>query len=115
MEEQIDEVRQAIIDVAKREGLELVAGREKEVVIKQVDKVMFPRKGEEPEEAAELEAALRATKWWNDLSTLSAAQLKAAWEEADQVNPDLRKLLKRFVWTDEDTTARLRHRRDLKA
>jgi len=115
LEAQIDEVRQAIIDVAKREGLELVAGREKEVVIKQVDKVMFPRKGEEPEEAAELEAALRATKWWNDLSTLSAAQLEAAWEEADQVNPDLRKLLKRFVWTDEDTTARLRHRRDLKA
>jgi len=115
LEAQIDEVRQAIIDVAKREGLELVAGREKEVVIKQVDKVMFPRKGEEPEEAAELEAALRATKWWNDLSTLSAAQLKAAWEEADQVNPDLRKLLKRFVWTDEETTARLRDRRDLKA
>lgn len=111
---QIDEVRQAIIDVAKREGLELVAGREKEVVIKQVEKVMFPRKGEKPEQAAEFEAALRATKWWKDLSTLNAAQLKAAWEEADQVNPDLRKLLKRFVWTEQESTARLRDRRDRK-
>jgi len=112
LEEQIDEVRQAIIDVAKREGLELVAGREKEVVIKQVDKVMFPRKGEEPEQAAELEAALRATKWWKDLSTLSAAQLKTAWEDGGEA--DLLKLLKRFVWTEQESTARLRDRRDRK-
>lgn len=115
LEAQIDEVRQALIDVAKREGLELVAGRDKEVVVKQIEKVMFPRKGEEPEKAAELEAALRATKWWKDLSTLNAAQLKAAWEGGSESDPDLRKLLKRFVWTEEETTARLRDRRDRKA
>lgn len=115
LDEEIEEVRQALIALAQREGLELVAGNEKEVVVKQVEKVMFPRKGEEPEQAAKLEAALRETRWWKDLSTLNASQLKAAWEGADGLAPDLRRLLKRFVWTEEETTARLRDRRERKA
>lgn len=113
LEAQIDEVRLALVDLAKREGLELVAGRDKEVVVKHVEKVMFPRKGEEPEKAAELESALRATKWWKELSTLNAAQLKAAWQHSGEA--DLRKLLKRFVWTEEETTTQLRNRQDRKA
>lgn len=114
LQEEIEEVRRALIALAQRKGLELVAGHEKEVVVKQVEKVMFPRKGEEPEQAAELEAALRATRWWKDLSTLNASQLKAAWEDSQGAAPELRKLLKKYVRLETETTARLRGRRDAK-
>ena len=112
LEAEIDEVREAFINVAKREGLELVAGGDKEVVVKQIERIMFPRKSEESEKATEHEAALRTTKWWKDLSTLNAAILRAAWEDAGESDPEL---LKRFVWTEEATTARLRNRRARKA
>lgn len=112
LDAQIDEVRQALIDVAKRQGLEVVVGREKEVVVRQTTRVMFPRKSEEPEQAAKLEAALRVTRWWKELSTVNAARLRVAWEDDDQSDPQLRRLLKRFVWTEEEATARMRDRRD---
>ena len=106
------EVRQALIAVAQRDGLELIAGHNKEVVVTRSEHVLFPRKGQEPEKAAELEAALRATPWWQQVSTLSPAQLKAAWDLASGPNPDLRRILERFAWTERETSTRLRDRRD---
>lgn len=112
LEAEIEEVRQALIAVAQRDGLELIAGHTKEVVVTRSEHVLFPRKGQEPEKAAELEAALRATPWWQQVSTLSPAQLKAAWDLANGSNPDLRRILERFAWTERETSTRLRDRRD---
>jgi hypothetical protein len=41
------------------------------------------------------------------MSSLDASQLKAAWEDAEHADPALRNLLKPFVWTEQETTARL--------
>lgn len=111
IEKQIEDVRQALVAIAKRDGLELIAGREKEVVISVIDRVLFPRKGQEPEKAADFEAALRGTPWWPQLSSLNAADLRSAWESA-QTDPDLRRLLAKFAWTESDVAVRLRARRD---
>jgi putative RecB family exonuclease len=111
IEGQIEELRQALIAIGQRDGLELIAGREKEVTISVNDRVLFPRKGQEPEKAEALETALRSTPWWAQLSSLNSADLRAAWESAD-TNPDLRRILEKFVWTERETSARLRARRD---
>ncbi|HEX8876126.1 MAG TPA: hypothetical protein VF777_05210 [Phycisphaerales bacterium] len=49
------------------------------------------------------------------MNTLNASQLKAAWEDADGSASDLRKLLRKFVWTESETSVRIRDRRDSKA
>jgi len=111
IEEQIEDIRQAILAIAKRDGLELIAGREKEVAITVSDRVLFPRKGQEPEKAADLEATLRGTPWWPQLSSLNSAELRSAWESS-QTDPDLRRILATFAWTEPDVSLRLRARRD---
>jgi hypothetical protein len=111
IEQQIEDIRHALVAIAKRDGLELIAGREKEVAISVSDRVLFPRKGQEPEKAADFEAALRGTPWWPQLSSLNSAELRAAWESA-QTDPDLRRLLAKFAWTEPDVAVRLRARRD---
>ena len=55
----IDQIKAALAVLAQKEGLETVVGSEKEVAIKQVEKIMFPRKTMEPDQAAELEQRLR--------------------------------------------------------
>ncbi len=111
IEGQIEELRQALLAIGQRDGLELIAGREKEVAISVNDRVLFPRKGQEPDKAEALETALRSTPWWAQLSSLNSADLRAAWESGD-TNPDLRRILEKFVWTERETSARLRARRD---
>ncbi len=49
------------------------------------------------------------------MNTLNASQLKAAREDADGSASDLRKLLRKFVWTESETSVRIRDRRDSKA
>lgn len=68
---------------------------------------------QEPEKAAELEATLRATPWWPQLSSLNVGDLRTAWESTE-TNSELRRILEKFVWTDRETSARLRVRRDHK-
>ncbi len=113
IEGQIEEIRQALLAIAQRDGLELIAGRRTEVAITVNDRVLFPRKGQEPEKAAELEAALRATPWWPQLSSLNIGDLRTAWESAE-TNSELRRILEKFVWTDREISVRLRARRDHK-
>jgi len=113
IEGQIEEIRQALLAIAQRDGLELIAGRRTEVAITVNDRVLFPRKGQEPEKAAELEAALRATPWWPQLSSLNVGDLRTAWESAE-TNSELRRILEKFVWTDREIAVRLRARRDHK-
>jgi len=111
IEARIDEVREALLAIAARDDLELVAGRSREVSIATTDRIVFPRKGQEPEQAARLEAVLRDTPWWPRLSSLNAAELKAAWESTD-TPPELRRLLEQFAWKEREVAARLRLRRD---
>lgn len=113
LENEIEEIRQALVAIAQRDGLELIAGREKEVTITASDRVLFPRKGQEPEKAQELEAALQATPWWQQLSSLNAAELRTAWESAE-TSPGLRRILEQFAWLEQETSTRIRARRDRK-
>jgi imidazoleglycerol phosphate synthase glutamine amidotransferase subunit HisH len=63
---------------AKQDGLETVVGSDKEVAIKQIEKIMFPGRGAEPDKAAELDQRLRKSEWWNQVSSEGPAAGRAA-------------------------------------
>ena len=85
-------------------------GSKNEVSITRTEKVMFPRKGEEPLEMAALDTALRKSVWWQQVSSLDRAALTALWKDrADQAG-ELRQILEQFVWIESDAAVRLRKR-----
>jgi hypothetical protein len=107
LEEQVGRIKQALADYARQAGLETVAGSERMASVRVTRKTVFPRRGEEPEQAAELEARLRETGWWGRLSALDRSALQRAW--TDPAAPaDLRGLLEPYARTEEDVDVRLR-------
>ena len=111
LESEIDEIREALLALAERQGMTAVVGSEKEVSIVQEQKVLFPRKGQEPDKAEELESRLRGSPWWEQVSSLDRNALAALWKERETQAAKLRKLLEEFAWTEDQTTIRLRNRR----
>ena len=112
LESEIDEIREALLALAERRGMTAVVGSEKEVTIVREQKVLFPRKGQEPDEAVELESRLRRSPWWEQVSSLDRNALVALWKERKTQAAKLRKLLEEFAWTEDQTTMRLRNRRE---
>jgi hypothetical protein len=89
-----------------------VVGSEKEVSIVHEQKVLFPRKGREPDKAEALELRLRRSPWWEQVSSLDRNALTVLWKEREKQAAKLRELLEEFAWTEDQTTIRLRNRRD---
>lgn len=110
LEEEIAEIKEALTAVAARDGLQTVVGSEKEVSVAVQSKVMFPRKGQEPQQAAELETRLRDSPWWSQVSTLDRAALGKLWEERAKQTTELRDALEELSWLEEQVTLRLRNR-----
>lgn len=108
VEAEIDEVRAAVEAFARREGVEVVAGAEREATVRRVEAVAFPRKTVETEEAAALESQLRASAWWPEASSLDRAALKRLWERREDLDADLRALLEEFARVEEQVDVRLR-------
>ena len=110
IEAEIEEVRAAIEVYATREGLEVVTGEGREATVKRSEKVIFPRKSYdgEAEEAAALEAQLRASPHWNDVSDVNRAALTRLWSQRATLEQDLRALLEEFARTETQVDVRLR-------
>lgn len=107
----IEEVREALVAFAEREGVEVVAGREREATVRRSESVVFPRKTVETGEATALEAQLRASRWWGEASALDRAALKRLWDRRTELDADLRALLEEFARIDEQVDVRLRRPR----
>lgn len=108
IEAEIEEVREALVEFAEREDVEVVAGSEREATVRRTESVVFPRKTVETEEAAALESQLRASKWWGEASALDRAALKRLWDRRAELDADLRALLEEFARLEEQVDVRLR-------
>ena len=108
---EIGEIQEALVEYADAENVSVVVGDEYEATIKHDEKTMFPRKGYEPEEHAELERRLVESPFWDRVSSMDAARLRTLWKQPEALDPKLRKLLKQFVWSEDDTKSSLRRRR----
>ena len=92
----IDEIKQALAILAKKKDLETVIGSQKEVAIKQIEKIMFPRKTMEPDKAVTLEKLLRNSQWWNQVSSLDRHALETLWQNPKELGANLKKLWRRL-------------------
>jgi putative RecB family exonuclease len=112
LEAEIADVQQALAAFARREGLEVVAGSEREATVRTGESVMFPRKSVESEEADALEQQLRASTWWSDASSLDRHALKRLWDRRASLDADLRALLEEYARTETSVDVRLRKKKD---
>lgn len=113
LEAEIDEIRRALTTYADRYGLEVVTGADREATVKRSDKAQFPRRSE-PEEAAEaqaLDAQLRASPWWGEVSDVNRFALDRLWKQRDELEADLRALLEEFARPVEHVDVRLRKKK----
>ena len=69
VEARIGVIKDALTFVAEQKGLAKFFGDRGEIAVTVKDKLVPPRKTHEPEKAAELEEALRASAWWQELSS----------------------------------------------
>jgi putative RecB family exonuclease len=112
IEAEIAELQEALLALAEKKGLSTVVGSEKEVAVTTSESVEFPTKTAQPEEAAALEAKLRASKWWPEVSSLDRFALKRLWEQREQLQASLRNTLEKFATVESQISIRLRNRRD---
>lgn len=78
IEAETDEVRQAIIDYAQREGVAVIRGNDRKASIRKQQKLKFPGKAEAGRE--ELECTIMAAGKWPEVSQLDTAELGRAME-----------------------------------
>jgi len=111
IDEEIDEIQEALIEYAEAEDVSVVVGDEFEATVKIDERTMFPRKGSEPDEYDALERTLAKSPFWDQVSSMDAARLRSLWKDPAAFYPELRKLLKQYVWIEEETKTRLRQRK----
>ena len=111
LDAEIAEIQEALIEYADAEDVSVVVGDEYEATVRHDTKTMFPRKGSEPEEYAELEQRLVESPFWDQVSSMDAARLRTLWKQPEGIDDKLRCLLGRFVWVDHDIRTALRRRR----
>ena len=114
LSEEIDRIKAKLVQYARAQGFEVVAGSEMEVSVSTKESWTLPRKTQEPEQAAELEASLRDSKWWEQVSRLDASRLRKLLDEGTGTDPELRALIQRFASRTQEQTVRLRQKRSSK-
>jgi len=111
IDEEVEDVQAALGDYADREDCSVVVGDAFEATVRNVEKVVFPRKSVEPDEHAELLRRLSDSPHWKDVSGLDVTRLRALWADRDAIDPTLREILAEFVELDEQRRFGLRKRR----
>lgn len=99
-----DEVRQAIIDYARREGVTVIRGNDRKASIRKQPKLKFPGKSEAGRE--ELECTLMAAGKWPEVSQLDTAELGRALE-GGLLDEKLAEEIVKYSRLEETTTVSL--------
>ena len=113
IEAEIDEIKAALLEYADRHDLEVVTGEDREATVKHTEKAAFPRRSEsaETDEAQALDAQLRASQWWGEVSSVDRFALERLWKQRAGVAADLRALLEEFARPVEQVDVRLRRKK----
>ncbi len=98
MDARLELLREAIIDYAKREGVDVIRGTDRKLKVKVETKAKFPGKGDDEREALEL--LLKSAGAWDMLSTLDTFALARALKN-ETLDPALISNLRQFVTTEE--------------
>ena len=110
IEERIENIKLALSTIADAENLAVIHGNAGEVRITRRDELIPPRKTHEPDAAAALEAALRASPWWGEVSGLDRHRIMSALSQKSNAPPELRSLLGGWAIRSTWVSMRLKRR-----
>ena len=111
LEAEIAEIQEALIKLAEKKGLSTVVGSEKEATVTVAETVSFPTKTHDPKTYEAFESKLRKSKWWVDVSALDRHALKRLWDQRDELNAALKRMLTTYAVNETEVSTRLRNRR----
>jgi putative RecB family exonuclease len=92
LEEELKQLKKAIIAFAEREGIEVICGSTKRLRVKKVSRVMYPSKKEA--ERKELDELLKEAGVWMDVSELNPYSLNRALAEGELSRELAEKIMK---------------------
>lgn len=98
MDARLELLREAIIEYAKRQGVDVIRGSDRKLKVKFETKAKFPGKGDDEREALEL--LLKSAGAWDNLSTLDTFALARALK-GTKLDPALINNLRQFMTTEE--------------
>jgi putative RecB family exonuclease len=99
-----EKIREAILDLAKREGVSRLIGSDKQLYIRIGKQIKFPGSGEGGRE--ELEEMIKEAGRWEEVSSLDIRTLRTIAREGSWP-PELLKKLKQYQSIEESSTLRL--------
>jgi putative RecB family exonuclease len=104
-----------LVRFARAHGLSAVAGLEGEAVIIEKDELKLPTKTHSPQALEALEAELRASPLWNEVSHLDPHRLLEGYEQrawSPDVMSLVESLLERYAKRSKDVTVRFHRKKD---
>jgi RecB family exonuclease len=105
VEEELEEIRDAAIAFAQREGVQVIAGTDARLRVTGKERISVPGKGSEEREA--LERALREAGVWDEVATLDASALEKAVAEG-RWEPAIVDRIKTYISTEKRYTVTLK-------
>jgi len=105
VETELDEIKDAAIMFAEREGASVIAGTEARLRVTAKDKLISPAKGSGEREA--LERELREAGVWDDVSTLDSAALEKAVSEGRWA-PEVTERIRTYLSAEKRYTVTLK-------
>ena len=99
-----EQLSEALIAYAKKEGVEFLYGTDKRVSVKVAEAFRFPKSGSKERE--ELERIIKDKGFWDDVSTLNTRVLDKGLKE-HEFNQKLNKIIIEYAKKEETTTIRL--------
>ena len=104
-EAKLEKIREALVEFAKTEGVEMVYGSDVKATVKQYPKLSFPKKDDSDREAFIM--AVKKIGLWERLATVDVYEL-AKMINNGEIHEDLVKLLDRYIAKDVTTRIYLR-------
>jgi putative RecB family exonuclease len=115
LEVEQEELSQRLLEFARKNGYQAVAGSNVEAVAATKEKLEFPTKTHSPEKLAELEKTLKESSLWSAVSHFDAHRFVEAWKARDWPAEWQRladAIVERYAQRSVETALRLRRRRD---
>ncbi|MCD6591017.1 MAG: PD-(D/E)XK nuclease family protein [Candidatus Aenigmarchaeota archaeon] len=98
IDEEIEKIKEALFEYAKKENLEVIVGSDVKARLKIRDSIKFPPMNSE--ERRQLEDILKKSGKWEDISTLDTYLLSKLIKEG-KLDPDLAKKIQKFQKTEQ--------------
>lgn len=111
IEEEMEKVKEAILEYAKKHNVETLHGDSHLVVIKKTEQSLFPTKSGDLEGYNKLEGLLISTKYWKDVSSINSTKLNQALESG-AIDEEIKNKILEIAPIQEDVSISIRKNKE---